>query len=195
MAGDLILITGATGHLGFRVLRYALDAGYSVRAAVRSEAKANAIRDNKAITPKERQSPLSFVTVPDILAPGAYDSAVQDVKYIIHVASPISSKAPGGDYETHLINPAVQGTISILEAAKKCSTVKRIVVTSSVVAITPLSAFSADHNYTGPPVNGSSRVEELTGPDPNALAAYGKCEGQNPNLRDAGIMANTLLCG
>ena len=32
---DLVLITGATGHLGFRVLLDALQHGYTIRAAVR----------------------------------------------------------------------------------------------------------------------------------------------------------------
>ncbi|KAF2169107.1 hypothetical protein M409DRAFT_20336 [Zasmidium cellare ATCC 36951] len=173
MAGDLVLITGATGHLGFRVLRYALEAGYSVRAAVRSEAKAETLKSNKALTPKERQSPLSFVVVPDILAPGAYDAAVKDVKYIIHVASPLSGNAPGGDYDTHIINPAIQGTLNILEAAKKSPSVKRVVITSSVVAITPVAGFAPDNNAaTADPVTATSRVEEFTGPYPNPLVAY-----------------------
>ncbi|KAK4503504.1 hypothetical protein PRZ48_004419 [Zasmidium cellare] len=173
MAGDLVLITGATGHLGFRVLRYALEQGYTVRAAVRSEAKAETIRSNKALTSKERASSLSFTIVPDILAPGAYDDAVKDVKYIIHVASPLSSSAPDDDYETHMIQPAVQGTLNILEAAKKSPSVKRVVITSSVVAITPLGAFSPDNNAsTATPVTSTSRVEDFSGPFPHPLAAY-----------------------
>lgn len=171
MAGDLVLITGATGHLGFRVLRYALEAGYSVRAAVRSEVKGENVRSNKAITAKENQSGLSFVTVPDILAPGAYDEAVKDVKYIIHVASPLAGSTPGDDYDKDLIQPAIQGTLNILEAAKKAPSVQRIVVTSSVVAITPPSAF-APNDYTGPPVDADTRVEEASGPFSDSFAAY-----------------------
>lgn len=43
---DLILLTGATNYIGFRVLRYALQYGYLVRTTVRSEAKANVLRTN-----------------------------------------------------------------------------------------------------------------------------------------------------
>lgn len=171
MAGDLVLITGATGHLGFRALRYALDAGYTVRAAVRSEAKAEAIRSNSALTPKEKASPLSFTIVPDILVPGAYDEAVKDVKYIIHIASPLPENVKD-EFEKNLIQPAVQGTLNILEAAKKTPSVKRVVITSSVAAITPLSAYDPSTTYTGGPITASLRNPDFPGPYPSAMHAY-----------------------
>ena len=43
MSSDLVLITGVTGHVGFRVLIFALEAGYRVRAAVRNQGKADTI--------------------------------------------------------------------------------------------------------------------------------------------------------
>lgn len=49
MADDLVLLTGATGHLGFKVLRSALEAGYTVRAAVRSEQKATILKSNRVL--------------------------------------------------------------------------------------------------------------------------------------------------
>jgi uncharacterized protein YbjT (DUF2867 family) len=39
MSNDLVLITGGTGFIGFKIIVTALQAGYSVRAAVRSDAK------------------------------------------------------------------------------------------------------------------------------------------------------------
>lgn len=135
MAKDLVLITGATGFLGFQVLLQALEQGYQVRAAVRNEAKAQTITSNPTFKALNRSSQLSFITVPDFLKPGAFDSAVQDVKYIIHVASPLPFSA-SSDYENSIIQPAVQGTLGVLESAKQSSTVKRIVITSSTLAIT-----------------------------------------------------------
>jgi uncharacterized protein YbjT (DUF2867 family) len=49
MSDDLVLITGATGHLGFKVLRTALEAGYRVRAAVRSEQKTTLLKSNEIL--------------------------------------------------------------------------------------------------------------------------------------------------
>ena len=142
-SNDLVLITGATGYLGYLVLVEALKKGYHVRIAVRSEAKAQKVLSSssiKALSPSREQ--LSWVIVPDMAAPGAYDEAVKDVKYIIHLASPIPTfggpNPPTKDqYEAHFITPAKEGDIGMLQSAAKETSVKRIVVTSSVVAIVP----------------------------------------------------------
>ncbi|CZR66417.1 uncharacterized protein PAC_16318 [Phialocephala subalpina] len=145
MAGDLVLITGGTGLIGIKIIQLALKAGYSVRAAVRSQAKADAVLATptvKAINPGPK---LTFVIVPDILADNAYDEAVKGVKYVIHTASPVI-KGEGftpDQYETELIAPALKGTTAILTAAYKTSGIKRIVITSSEVAIIPWEEFIA----------------------------------------------------
>jgi nucleoside-diphosphate-sugar epimerase len=170
MANDLVLITGATGHLGFRVLRSALEAGYHVRAAVRSEQKAAILKSNPVLKATPGVSNLSFVVVPDFLVPGAFDEAVKDAKYIIHVASPIVTKLPeGDDFDAHFVQPAVQGTLGVFESAKKSATVTRIVVTSSVVAVLPLSAFAGSDGQT---YSAESRLPEIQPPFDNGVVGY-----------------------
>ena len=139
MPNDLVLLTGATGLVGFRTLRTALENGYRVRAVVRSTAKADAVRTNKASNVEPGQ--LDFVIVPDFLEAGAFDEAVRDVRYIVHVASPVPKEGLTGadDLDAEMIQPAVRGTLSILEAARKAGSVKRVVVTSSMVATLPLA--------------------------------------------------------
>lgn len=138
MATDLVLITGATGHVGFRVLVFVLNAGYSVRAAVRNESKSDIILSTasiQAISPGPR---LTFVTVPNILADGAYDDAVKGVKYIIHVASPLPKQnSSQEDFELEIIAPAVKGTVGMLESANKTTGIERIVITGSNASIMP----------------------------------------------------------
>jgi nucleoside-diphosphate-sugar epimerase len=142
MAGnDLILLTGGTGFIGFRTLQYALRKGYHVRAAVRSNAKAERLRNNPTLS--EVKDHLDFVVVPDILANGAFDEAVQGVKYIVHLASPLASGFKADDdLDVKLIQPAVKGTLAVLEAAKKEPGIKRIVITSSVVALADFPVFA-----------------------------------------------------
>ncbi|TVY80476.1 putative uncharacterized oxidoreductase [Lachnellula suecica] len=146
MTGELVLITGGTGLIGIKTLHTALKAGYSVRAAVRSQEKANAVLATptvKALNPGDK---LTFVIVPNILAENAYDEAVKGVKYILHIASPVI-KGEGftpDQYETHLIEPAIKGTTSILNAAYKTPGIKRLVITSSEVAIVPWADFIAN---------------------------------------------------
>ncbi|TVY93867.1 NAD-dependent epimerase/dehydratase [Lachnellula willkommii] len=149
MAGELILITGGTGLIGIKTIHTALKAGYSVRAAVRSQAEANAVLAAptvKAINPGDKQT---FVIVPDILADNAYDEAVKGVKYIIQYCLPREGFTPD-QYESELIAPAIKGTTSILSAAYKNPGIKRIVITYSVVAIIPLRRPFPAGPYTNP---------------------------------------------
>lgn len=146
MSGDLVLVTGGTGLIGIKTIQISLRAGYKVRAAVRSQAKADAVLATptvKSLVASGAQ--ITFVTVPDILADNAYDEAVKGVKYILHIASPVI-KGEGftpEQYESGLIAPAIKGTTSILTAAHKTTGIKRIVITSSEVAIIPWEEFIA----------------------------------------------------
>jgi nucleoside-diphosphate-sugar epimerase len=145
MTGELVLITGGTGLIGIKTIHTALKAGYSVRAAVRSQEKANAVLATPTVKALNPGNTLTFVIVPDILADNAYDDAVKGVKYILHIASPVI-KGYGftpDQYETDLIAPAIKGTTSILSAAYKTPGIKRIVITSSEVAIIPWEDFIA----------------------------------------------------
>ena len=167
----LLLLTGATGYIGFRVLLSALEAGWTVRAAVRSisSAKSKLLSTPTISSSPSLSSRLTFVEVPDILAPGAYAQAVADVTHIIHCASPLSS-ANVTDYEAELIAPAVQGTLEILRAAASASTptVQRIVITSSVIANMVPSQ--------GPDIvtTAATRIPHRPkGPFDNGFAAYG----------------------
>lgn len=144
MSGDLVLITGGTGLIGIKTVQLALKAGYAVRAAVRSQSKADAVLATptvKALVASGSQ--ISFTIVPDILADNAYDEAVKGVKYILHIASPVI-KGEGftaEQFESGLIAPAIAATTSILSAAYKTPGIKRIVITSSEVAIIPWEEF------------------------------------------------------
>lgn len=60
-------------------------------------------------------------------------SAVKGSKYVIHVASPFPSTIPSDPEE--LIKPAVDGTLNILKACAEVGGIKRVVLTSSIVAV------------------------------------------------------------
>lgn len=172
MAADLVLITGATGHIGGRVLREALEHGYHVRAAVRSEAKAKSLLASAVVQATMKGANLSFTIVPDILILGAFDQALEGVKYVNHLASPIPSakEVPPEQHFSQFIEPAVQGTLGVLQSAQNSRNVEKVVVTSSVVAIVPLNAmFMAEDGKT---YDAQSRVRDTEGPYPNPTVAY-----------------------
>ncbi|KAK8232068.1 hypothetical protein HDK64DRAFT_124098 [Phyllosticta capitalensis] len=143
MAGNLVFITGAAGFVGAHVVNAALEAGYRVRGSVRREAQIDQLKKQFGSKAAE------FVLVRDITQPDAYDGVLDGVDYIFHVASPLPGQA--NDYKKALIEPAVLGTTTILEAASKVPSIKRVVITSSVVDLIHESIF----------VKGGAVVEDL----------------------------------
>jgi nucleoside-diphosphate-sugar epimerase len=111
-----------------------LEAGYKVRVALRNVAGSEKIKAFKSIAPYESQ--IEYIIVPDITVPGAYDDAVKGVKYVVHVASPFASPdLLESEYESSYIQPAIQGSIGMLESAAKVDSVKRVVITGSYLSI------------------------------------------------------------
>jgi nucleoside-diphosphate-sugar epimerase len=172
-SSPLVLITGATGHLGFRTLLDLLRAGYRVRAAVRSEAKAQIILTNPAyLALKSPSDRLTFVVVPDLTATGAYDDAVKGAGLVVHIASPITTPqpTPAEQHRKVYIEPAVQGTVGMLEAAAAEPAVRRVVITSSVVAIKPFANFAGGDG--GVVTRAEDRIPFPEGPYGNDMEAY-----------------------
>jgi nucleoside-diphosphate-sugar epimerase len=134
MSRSLVFITGSTGFIGSHVVLQTLNAGYKVRLSVRKDVQIEGLKKlfSKHINDVE------FVVIPDLSISSAFDSALKDVEYVFHLASPMPGK--GNDFKKEYLHPAVQGTIAVLEAAKNFSTIKRIVIVSSILALVPLDA-------------------------------------------------------
>ncbi|OJZ85560.1 hypothetical protein ASPFODRAFT_218851 [Aspergillus luchuensis CBS 106.47] len=124
-----VLITGATGFIGSRVALEVLQAGYRARLSIRRPEQAEKLRRIFS----RHLSNIDFVVVSDITVTGCFDEAIQDVQYVIHVASPLP------DRNSDLLIPAMQGTTSILESACKNPSIKKVVVTSSISSFMPLA--------------------------------------------------------
>ncbi|KAJ5356973.1 3-beta hydroxysteroid dehydrogenase/isomerase [Penicillium concentricum] len=141
---ETLLVTGGSGFLASHVVRELLRQGYSVLVTVRSEAMAKKVLQAHA----QYSNRLSFILVPDMTVPGAYDAAVQGVTGVFHISSPCTFTSP--DNVNDLLIPAVSGTRGILESIKKHGPyVKRVVLTSSAGAIVdPIVGFDRIHPYT-----------------------------------------------
>ncbi|GJC85650.1 putative uncharacterized oxidoreductase C513.07 [Colletotrichum liriopes] len=177
MSGELILLTGATGFVGYKTLVTALKTGHRVRCAIRSKSgidKILAAPSIQSLKPTNEQ--LSWVIVADVLAPGAYDEAVKGVDYIIHCASPVPTfgkdERKGTDDEIY-VNPAVGGVVGMLTsaAAHAVNTVRRVVVTSSIVAVVPIECF-VGKGLDRPAFDGESRVATPVAPYGSGFGAY-----------------------
>ncbi|KAK0100375.1 hypothetical protein ONS95_008329 [Cadophora gregata] len=173
MSKEIVLITGSTGHIGFRTLILLLEAGHKVRAALRSQAKANEILQTKSIQALKPSSNLNFVIVPDLTVDGAYTDVIRGVTYILHLASPMppASDEPS-DYEETLIKPAVAGTVNILKAATLEPGIKKVVITSSAAALFDAKYLFEKDTPLGTVWNEKSRTPIPTGPFPSPFHAY-----------------------
>lgn len=124
-----VLVTGASGFIAAWVVKTLLEKGYIVVGTVRSDSKGKYLQNLF----KEYGDRFSYVIVEDIAKEGAFDKAVVGVDAVQHTASPFHFKA---DDPQVLIEPALKGTVGILESIKKYAPgVKRVVITSSVAAI------------------------------------------------------------
>ena len=121
-----VLLTGGSGFIAAHVLEALLAQGHSVVTTVRSEAKAQLLRDTFANVGKDK---LDFVYVADIAQERAFDEAVKSnppFEWVFHTASPVSINAT--DTQKDLLDPAIIGTTGILKAIKKNAPgVKRVV--------------------------------------------------------------------
>ncbi|KAJ5834971.1 NAD(P)-binding protein [Penicillium robsamsonii] len=176
----IILLTGATGFIGFQTLLDALEAGFRVRCAVRSEAKGEALLLKPALqsflqAPDNQSRPVDIVVVSDQAAPGAFQEAIVGTSYVIHIASPLPSTQPNGhlDAEANFLAPARRATLEILQAAATTTSIERVVITSSVAAfVSPKIFVGMERQDPQHPFTPTSRMPLMTPPFPHAGVAY-----------------------
>ena len=127
-----VMVSGATGYMASWIVKMLLDDGISVNATVRDPEDGARVGHLKSISEKA-QAELKLFRA-DLLEPGSFDDVAEDCELIIHTASPFfitNVKNP----EQALIRPAREGTINVLASANRSASAKRVVLTSSVVAI------------------------------------------------------------
>lgn len=126
-----VMVTGANGYVASWLVKKLLEEGLTVHAAVRNpedEGKVGHLTQAAANT----NGKLKFFKA-DLLTPGAYKEAMEGCELVFHTASPFITDVK--DAQKELIAPALNGTKNVLETAKEVSSVKRIVLTSSVAAM------------------------------------------------------------
>lgn len=124
-----ICVTGASGFIAAHLVQQLLEQGHTVIGTVRGAAEKYPYLTGLP----GAQERLKLVEA-NLLEEGAFDDAVAGCDVVMHTASPyvVNVKDP----QTELVDPALQGTTNVLRSCAKSSSVKRVVLTSSLAAIT-----------------------------------------------------------
>ena len=123
-------VTGATSTIGAHVVRRLLRAGHTVHAPVRGSETTADVAYLKAMPGAER---LKLFYGVDLLVDGSYDAAMVGCSSVHHVASPFYMCGSKKNIQNKLIDPAIKGTENVLASCSRTPTVKRVVVTGTVL--------------------------------------------------------------
>lgn len=118
-SGDLTLVTGATGFLGRHLVPALIEAGYPVRAFVRSTSDTKALRSLGV-----------ELAHGEVTNAGDVDQAVRGVRHVVHAAGLFRFWGPPRQFER--VN--VEGTAYVMEACARHG-VERVVHVSTIALV------------------------------------------------------------
>ncbi|KAL1363943.1 hypothetical protein HN51_012105 [Arachis hypogaea] len=130
-AGKLVCVTGASGYIATWIVKFLLNRGYTVKATVRDTSDPRKVEH---LTNLEGAKERLQLFKANLLEEGSFDSVVQGCDGVFHTASPFYNDVK--DPQTELLDPALKGTLNVLQSCAKSPSVKRVVLTSSTAAVT-----------------------------------------------------------
>ncbi|GKV22285.1 hypothetical protein SLEP1_g32167 [Rubroshorea leprosula] len=129
-SGKIVCVTGASGYIASWLVKLLLLRGYTVKASVRDPNNPKKTQHLLALEGAEERLQLFKA---DLLEEGSFDSVVDGCEAVFHTASPFYYDVT--DPQIELIDPAVKGTLNVLNSCTKSPSVKRVVLTSSIAAV------------------------------------------------------------
>jgi nucleoside-diphosphate-sugar epimerase len=134
VSGDTVAITGVSGFLASELCARLLSRGIFVHGTVRSLADPSRTEHIRALPGAAEYLTLHEA---DLLSNVAgYATAFAGCMVVFHTACPFhvqdKALALGEDY---FVEPAVKGTLAVLDVVRKAGSVARVVLTSSTAAI------------------------------------------------------------
>ena len=118
---NTILATGGTGYVGAWVVKGLLEKGHTVRLTVRDKTK----KENYRFLSKIAEDSVGSLEIweADLLKKGSFDKAAKGCDRIVHMASPFRLNVKNAQRD--LVDPAVKGTLNVLQAANRSNSVKK----------------------------------------------------------------------
>ena len=128
---ETVLVTGANGYVASWLVKKLIEKGHTVHASVRNINDSSKTDHLKSVS-KANTNKLKIFEA-DLLINDSFNKAMQGCSVVFHTASPFKLDIKNAQKE--LIDPALKGTENVIRTANKVSSVKRIVLTSSVAAM------------------------------------------------------------
>lgn len=127
-----VLVTGGAGYIASWLVKFLLEDGYKVKITVRDREKVDNYGHLTKIAESSPGSLLVFEA--DLMKEGSFDHAMTGCNIVFHTASPFLTSGVK-NAKSQLVDPALKGTQNVLASVNKSKHVKRVVLTSSVMAI------------------------------------------------------------
>lgn len=137
VTGDCVVVTGATGFVASHVIEKLFENGYAVHGTVRDPSNKN--KTAHLIKLQKKYDAKLKLFKADLLESNPFDLAVEGCSGFLHIASPVNVANMDHKEKVDLVDAAVKGTLSALNAAYKAK-VRTMIITSSVVSLAPSKA-------------------------------------------------------
>ncbi|GAA5908401.1 uncharacterized protein JCM6883_004379 [Sporobolomyces salmoneus] len=162
-----VLVTGVSGFLASYIVSDLLSHNYTVHGTVRSLSRSQDAL--LARYPPEQAERLKLFEVKDLVQGEGLEEAMRGCEGgVLHTASPyqLSVEDPKKDF----IDPAVEGTLTVLKTALKLG-IERVVITSSFAAVTNFEKGGPwrDYTYTSDDWNPTTLEQALSPGKPGAF--------------------------
>jgi nucleoside-diphosphate-sugar epimerase len=201
-----VAVTGCSGFTGAHMVRELIHHGYEVRACIRD---ASSWRGDDAVQYLSRLAGVQIVDGCDLFTPGSYDAAFAGCSAVFQVAAVLGNSADGksqplgtGNIGEDVYNGGMQGTQNVIDSINASSTVKRLVYTSSMAAVSGAKMADLPDGYEWTETDWAS---DGVDPDQWARNSYGKSKEDTEHLInsaadasgqwDAITMNPAMICG
>ena len=146
-----VAVTGCSGFTGGHMVRELVLHGYQVRACIRD---ANSWRGQDCANYLGGLPNVEIVDGCDLFTAGSYDDAFKGCSGVFHVAAVLGNSADGksqplgsGDVSQDVYDGGMVGTKNVVDAINASGSVKRLVYTSSMAAVSGAKGATMPKGY------------------------------------------------
>ncbi|MEM7018953.1 MAG: NAD-dependent epimerase/dehydratase family protein [Pseudomonadota bacterium] len=203
-----VAVTGCSGFTGGHMVRELVIHGYQVRACIRD---ASSWRGKDCVDYLNRLPNVEIIDGCDLFTAGSYDEAFKGCSTVFHVAAVLGNSADGksqplgsGDIAKDVYDGGMVGTENVIKAVNASGTVKRMVYTSSMAAVSGSRGATIDKGYEWTETDWSSDgVDPDQWEHPRNSYAKSKVDtehfinnaAENSGQWDAITMNPAMICG